>query len=74
MNDEATTHYSGIIDNMAFGFKTLYDIFGENDRRPMHFNSNWKHQWMVLDNLVQIDSRVDANCAYLDLKFGCKND
>ena len=31
MNDEATTHYSGIIDNMALGFKTLGDIFGENE-------------------------------------------
>ena len=31
MNDEATTHYSGIIDNMALGFKTLEDIFGENE-------------------------------------------
>jgi hypothetical protein len=31
MNDEATTHYSAIIDNMAFGFKTLHDIFGSND-------------------------------------------
>lgn len=29
MNDEATTHYSGIIDNMALGFKTLQDIFGK---------------------------------------------
>ena len=29
MNDEATTHYSGIIDNMALGFKTLQYIFGE---------------------------------------------
>jgi hypothetical protein len=31
MNDEAATHYSGIIDNMSFGFKTLLDIFGKND-------------------------------------------
>ena len=29
MNDEATTHYSAIIDNMSFGFKTLLDIFGQ---------------------------------------------
>ena len=31
MNDEATTHYSGIVDNMALGFKTLQDIFGKNE-------------------------------------------
>jgi hypothetical protein len=31
MNDEATTHYSAIIDNMALGFKTLHDIFGSKD-------------------------------------------
>ena len=29
MNDEATTHYSSIIDNMSFGFKTLLDTFGK---------------------------------------------
>lgn len=29
MNDEAATHYSAIIDNMALGFHTLQDIFGE---------------------------------------------
>ena len=29
MNDEATTHYSAIIDNMSFGFKTLLDTFGK---------------------------------------------
>jgi len=29
MNDEATTHYSSIIDNMALGLKTLKDIFGD---------------------------------------------
>ena len=28
MNDEATTHYSAIIDNMSFGFKTILDTFG----------------------------------------------
>ena len=28
MNDEATTHYSGIIDNMSFGMKFLKDTFG----------------------------------------------
>ena len=30
MNDEATTHYSAIIDNMALGLKTLKEIFGDN--------------------------------------------
>ena len=29
MNDEATTHYSAIIDNMSLGFKTLVDTFGK---------------------------------------------
>ena len=29
MNDEACTHYSGIIDNMAYGFKMLHDALGE---------------------------------------------
>ena len=33
MNDEATTHYSGIIDNMALGFKTLQDLFGEKEKK-----------------------------------------
>eukprot|EP00095_Tigriopus_kingsejongensis_P005742 maker-scaffold28_size608977-snap-gene-1.16 protein:Tk05742 transcript:maker-scaffold28_size608977-snap-gene-1.16-mRNA-1 annotation:"hypothetical protein DAPPUDRAFT_207420" len=28
MNDEATTHYTGLIDNMALGFKEIKDIFG----------------------------------------------
>ena len=28
MNDEATTHYSAIIDNMSFGMKFLADTFG----------------------------------------------
>ena len=29
MNDEASTHYSAIIDNMALGLKTLKEIFGQ---------------------------------------------
>lgn len=29
MNDEATTHYSAIIDNMSLGLKTLVDTFGK---------------------------------------------
>ncbi|XP_054162243.1 lysosomal alpha-mannosidase-like, partial [Oppia nitens] len=29
MNDEATTHYSAIIDQMTWGFKRLRDMFGE---------------------------------------------
>ena len=29
MHDEATTHYSSMIDNMALGFKTLKDTFGD---------------------------------------------
>ena len=28
MNDEAAAHYTGIIDNMALGFKTFGQIFG----------------------------------------------
>ena len=28
MNDEATTHYSAIIDNMGLGMKFLKDTFG----------------------------------------------
>ena len=28
MHDEATVHYSALIDNMAFGFKNLHDWFG----------------------------------------------
>ncbi len=28
MNDEATTHYTGIIDNMAIGFRELKKHFG----------------------------------------------
>ena len=28
MQDEAATHYSGVIDNMALGLITLRDIFG----------------------------------------------
>ncbi|XP_059083104.1 lysosomal alpha-mannosidase-like [Tigriopus californicus] len=29
MNDEAATHYTGLIDNMALGFKQIKDIFGD---------------------------------------------
>jgi hypothetical protein len=29
MHDEATTHYSALIDNMAFGMKNLKDWFGK---------------------------------------------
>ena len=29
MNDEAITHYSSIIDNMALGFKELKEKFGK---------------------------------------------
>ena len=28
MHDEATVHYSSLIDNMAFGMKYLNDLFG----------------------------------------------
>ena len=31
MNDEATTHYSAIIDNMAVGLKILKDLFGSDN-------------------------------------------
>ena len=39
MNDEATTHYSAIIDNMSFGMKYLSDQFGNY----VHFvqSSKW---------------------------------
>ena len=30
MHDEATVHYSALIDNMAFGMKNLHDWFGKN--------------------------------------------
>ena len=42
MNDEATTHYSAIIDNMSFGFKTLLDTFG------MHFLRLLTNYWPEL--------------------------
>ena len=29
MHDEATVHYSALIDNMAFGMKKLNDLFGK---------------------------------------------
>ena len=29
MHDEATVHYSALIDNMAFGMKNLHDRFGK---------------------------------------------
>ena len=28
MHDEATVHYSALVDNMAFGMKNLHDWFG----------------------------------------------
>ena len=30
MHDEATVHYSALVDNMAFGMKNLHDWFGKN--------------------------------------------
>ncbi len=30
MNDEAAAHYSGIIENLALGLKTLKDTFGNS--------------------------------------------
>ena len=32
MHDEATVHYSALIDNMAFGMKQLSDLFGRYPR------------------------------------------
>ena len=34
MNDEATTHYSGIIDNMALGLNQFKEYFGMSKSSP----------------------------------------
>ena len=36
MNDEATTHYSAIIDNMGLGMKFLKDTFGICSLNTVH--------------------------------------
>ena len=39
MHDEATVHYSALIDNMAYGMKQLYDWFGKKKKNLIEFTA-----------------------------------